>query len=43
MPDGDFLLTIRLAQWDVDDSTPAPTGQVGVLMPATQMTIEQTI
>jgi hypothetical protein len=43
VPAGDFLLTIRLAQWDVDDSTPAPAGQVGVLMPATQMTIEQTI
>ena len=43
IPTGDFLLTIRLAQWDVDDSTPAPTGQVGILMPATQMTIEQTI
>jgi hypothetical protein len=43
VPAGDFLLTVRLAQWDVDDSSPLPTGQVGVLMPATQMTIEQTI
>ena len=43
VPQGDFLLTVRLAQWDVDDSTPAPTGQVGVLMPATQMTVEQTL
>jgi hypothetical protein len=43
VPQGDFLLTVRLAQWDVDDSTPAPTGQVSVLMPATQMTVEQTI
>jgi hypothetical protein len=42
-PQGDFLLTVRLAQWDVDDSTPAPTGQVSVLMPATQMTVEQTV
>jgi hypothetical protein len=42
-PQGDFLLTVRLVQWDVDDSTPVPTGQVGVLMPATQMTVEQTI
>jgi hypothetical protein len=43
VPAGDFLLTVRLAQWDVDDSSPLPTGQVGVMMPATQMTIEQTI
>jgi hypothetical protein len=43
LPQGDFLLTVRLAQWDVDDSTPAPTGQVSVLMPATQMTVEQTL
>jgi hypothetical protein len=43
LPQGDFLLTVRLAQWDVDDSTPAPTGQVSVLMPATQMTVEQTV
>ena len=43
VPQGDFLLTVRLAQWDVDDSTPAPTGQVSVLMPATQMTVEQTL
>ena len=43
IPGGDFLLTIRLLQWDVDDSTPAPTGQVGVLMPAAQMTVEQTV
>jgi hypothetical protein len=43
IPGGDFLLTIRLLQWDVDDSTPVPTGQVGVLMPATQMTVEQTV
>ena len=43
IPGGDFLLTIRLLRWDVDDSTPAPTGQVGVLMPATQMTVEQTV
>jgi hypothetical protein len=43
LPQGDFLLTVRLAQWDVDDSTPTPTGQVSVLMPATQMTVEQTL
>jgi hypothetical protein len=43
VPQGDFLLTVRLAQWDVDDSTPVPTGQVSVLMPATQMTVEQTL
>ena len=43
LPQGDFLLTVRLAQWDVDDSSPSPTGQVSVLMPATQMTVEQTV
>ena len=43
VPQGDFLLTVRLAQWDVDDSTPAPTGQLGVFMPATQMTVGQTL
>lgn len=40
-PEGDFLLTIRLEQWDVDDSTAAPAGQVSLLMPDTQITIEQ--
>jgi hypothetical protein len=40
-PEGDFLLTIRLEQWDVDDSTAMPTGQVSLLMPDTQITIEQ--
>lgn len=43
VPAGDFLLTVRLERWDVDDSTLLPTGQVGVLMPATQMTVEQTL
>jgi hypothetical protein len=41
IPAGDFLLTVRLAQWDVDDSSPAPTGQVGVFMPETQIIVEQ--
>lgn len=41
IPAGDFLLTVRLARWDVDDSSPAPTGQVGVFMPETQIIVEQ--
>jgi hypothetical protein len=40
VPQGPFLLTVRLVQWDVDDGTSAPTGQVGVFMPETQMTVE---
>ncbi|NBQ48029.1 MAG: hypothetical protein EBU33_06205 [Sphingobacteriia bacterium] len=42
VPQGAFLLTVRLVQWDVDDGTAAPTGQVGVFMPDTQMTVEET-
>ena len=40
VPPGPFLLTVRLVQWDVDDETSTPTGQVGVFMPETQMTVE---
>jgi hypothetical protein len=40
-PAGDFLLTARLAQWDVDDSTSLPTGQVGIILPDLQLVIEE--
>ena len=40
-PVGNFLLNIRLEQWDVDDNTPIPTGQVAVYMPDTLVSIEK--
>jgi hypothetical protein len=40
-PEGAFLLTVRLEQWDVDDSTELPTGQVSLTMPDTQLVVEQ--
>lgn len=40
-PDGDLLITLRLEQWDVDDVTSAPAGQVSILMPDTQISIQK--
>lgn len=40
-PSGNFLLTIKLEQWDVDDSTQYPTGQVAVYMPDTLISIDK--
>lgn len=40
-PEGAFLLTVRLEQWDVDDSTELPAGQVSITMPDTQLIVEQ--
>ena len=36
-----FLLTIRLCDWDVDDSSLSNTGQIGVMMPETRIIVEE--
>ena len=43
VPDGTLLLTVRLTQWDVDDSTSSATGQVSIMMPATQINVDQIV
>lgn len=40
VPAGAFLLLARLVQWDLDDSTAALTGQVGLAMPETRLTVD---
>lgn len=39
--DGDLLLSIRLINWDIDDVTQLPKGQISLLMPDAQLTVEQ--
>ena len=40
---GDFLMTVRLVNFDVDDLSPNPVGRLGIMMPTTQLTVTQTI
>lgn len=39
IPTGPFVLRVKLAQFDVDDSTSDPRGQIKLLMPATALSV----